>query len=111
MSQNFVVSFLPRSLILPNFLRPSAIPRDMERNMKREQIADMLARIERKRDAIDAANTPENEARLMALAESRGMRLIRRRKGAEGFAFKIPGKSEIDGISLADVDALLQQLR
>lgn len=68
----------------------------------------MIARIQRRREEITAAHTPENEARLIAEAEARGMKLTKKRQGEEGYAFKGPKFAEIDGISLAEVDKLMK---
>lgn len=77
--------------------------------MKRD-VEGMIARIQRRRDAITAAHTPENEARLIAEAEARGMKLTKKREGEEGYSFKAPKIAEIDGISLAEVDKLMKAL-
>ncbi len=79
--------------------------------MKDEKIANMMARLQRRRDAITAAHTPENEARLIAEAKAQGMKLTKKREGEEGYAFKGSKIGEIDGISLAEVDKLIRALK
>lgn len=78
--------------------------------MDEKKAAEMMARIQRRRDAITAAHTPENEERLRAEAEAKGMKLIKRRPGENGFALKLPIRQEIDGIWLAEVDLLINKI-
>ncbi|MBO6717906.1 MAG: hypothetical protein JJ913_08125 [Rhizobiaceae bacterium] len=78
--------------------------------MERAKIEEMMTQVQRRQDAVSTADTPENEQRLKTLAGANGMKLVRRRKGAEGFAVTLPDGHLIDGMSLAEVGELLTRI-
>lgn len=77
--------------------------------MDEKKVAEVMARLQRRRDAIAAAHTPENEARLRYEATARGMTLTKLRDHPEGYTLRV-GRTKFEGVSPAEVDALITKL-
>lgn len=79
--------------------------------MTPEERAKMLAEIREALERMNAANTPENLARLRAEIEAKGGKLIGSIGKKGGFKLKFPDGNSVSGLTLEAVDSLLEGAR
>ncbi len=75
----------------------------------KEDLADLVKRIEAEKAAIDAADTPENYAALQVRANALGWRLAGKGRGKSGYSVTMGNRTKLSGLTLHSIGQMIDK--